>query len=78
MAQDEAGGPLPTPRPVPGHDVTLESYYDDRHGVQRLEVSPRAIGGRYVSVPRPHESWRAGPVTVVDDFTLDLGRNALL
>ena len=39
-----AGQPLMTPYPVPGMDgVTLESYYDDRFGFLRLEVSPEEL-----------------------------------
>ena len=65
------------PWAVPGMDVTLEQNCDDWHGFLRLDVTAGTIRGRYRSVPRPQESWRAGPVTLVDDFTLDLGRHTV-
>ncbi len=66
VGRDEDGAPLQTPWPVPGLDVTLEKYCDDRHGFLRLEVSAGAIQGCYRTVPRPHESGRAGPADVRD------------
>lgn len=48
----------------------LESYCDDRHGFLRFEVSPSEIACEYLTVPRPHESWRAGPM-LWDRFRLD-------
>lgn len=70
--QSDQGHSITTPFPVPGSDVTLESYCDDRHGYLRLEVTPKALTGDYFSVPRPHESW-SKPAQRVDSFTVPLG-----
>jgi hypothetical protein len=51
--------------------ITLESYCDDRHGFMRLEVTDQVLTGTYTTVPRPQESWSAGPVQELDSFTLD-------
>jgi 3',5'-cyclic AMP phosphodiesterase CpdA len=79
MAKDDQGLPLPqgSPWPVPGTDVILENYCEDRHGFLRLTASRTALHGEYVSVPHSHESWRNGPVTTVDTFTLDLATHTL-
>lgn len=74
MAKDANGKDLATPWPVPDSDVTLESFCDDRHGFLRLHVTGSELRGEYVSVPRPQESWRNGPVTVVDSFSVKLKR----
>jgi 3',5'-cyclic AMP phosphodiesterase CpdA len=72
MAKGEDGGPLPKPWKVPGMDVTLENYADDRHGFLRLTVSPSSIKGEYITVPRLHESWQHGPLATADAFTVHL------
>lgn len=72
MARDDSGEPLSPPWPVPGTDVTLEAFVDDRHGFLRLTASADAVEGRYLTVPRPHESWTRGPVSVADAFRIDL------
>jgi hypothetical protein len=77
MAKDANGQNLPVPWQTPDPDVQLEAYSDDRHGYLRLTVSATALSGQYVTVPRPQESWRNGPVTVIDSFTLDLTTHAL-
>lgn len=77
MARDSAGNHLKTPWRTPDAHVTLESYVDDRHGYLRLRVGPETITGEYVTVPRPQESWRNGPVAVADTFTLDLKTHRL-
>ena len=51
---------------------TLENYVDDRFGFLRLTATPGSLQVEYVTVPRPQESWRAGPVDVADSFTLQL------
>ncbi|HVB10448.1 MAG TPA: metallophosphoesterase, partial [Bacillota bacterium] len=60
VAKGADGGRLPVPWAVPGMDVTLEQNCDDWHGFLRLDVTAGTIRGRYRSVPRPQESWRAG------------------
>ena len=65
------GYPIPTPLKVPGTDVTLESYADNRHGYMTLEVSAATLKGDFYTVPRPQEAW-GGPVDHHDSFTLDL------
>jgi hypothetical protein len=72
LAKDAHGQPLQMPWTPPGSDATLESACDDRHGFLRLAVSKTTITGVYTSVPRPQESWRNGPVTAVDTFSVDL------
>jgi 3',5'-cyclic AMP phosphodiesterase CpdA len=75
MAPATAGGAAPEPGwrvPLPNDAVTLEHSVADRHGFLRLTVSPTAVEGRYITVPRPHESWTRGPVTVADAFRVDL------
>src|SRR5262249_19534550 len=56
---------LPLPYTLPGSDVTLESFCDDRHGFMCLTITPQSLHGDYFAVARPHESWRA-PATLVD------------
>jgi acid phosphatase type 7 len=51
--------------------VTLERFRDNRHGFLRLEVSASEVRGIYMTVPRPHEEWRA-PAERFDDFSLNL------
>lgn len=70
MARGEDGNRLEPPWQVPDADVILESFADDRHGFLRLRVSAKGIRGEYVSVPRPQESWRDGPVETVDQFEI--------
>jgi hypothetical protein len=70
MQRSADGSILQVPFEVePG--ITLESYCDDRHGFMRLEVTDHMLTGTYTTVPRPQESWSAGPVRVLDSFTLD-------
>jgi len=52
-------------------NVILERFRDNRHGFLRLEVTPNEIRGTYLTVPRPHEDWRAS-AEVFDDFSLNL------
>ncbi len=77
MAKDETGQDLQVPWQTPDPDVRLDAYCDDRHGYLRLSVSATTLAGEYVTVPRSHESWRHGPVNVVDSFSLDLATHAL-
>ncbi len=70
MQKNPDGTALRVPFEVePG--ITLESYSDDRHGFLRLEVTDQVLTGTYTTVPRPQESWRNGPVQVLDSFTLN-------
>ena len=77
MAKDENGHDLQVPWQTPDQDVLLDAYSDDRHGYLRLSVTATTLAGEYVTVPRSHESWRHGPVNVVDSFSLDLVTHAL-
>jgi acid phosphatase type 7 len=72
LAKDANGNPLPKPWQTPDANVTLENYCEDRHGYLRLTASATALKGEYITVPRPQESWRNGPVATLDTFTLDL------
>jgi hypothetical protein len=65
------GAPPPIPWTDPGSGATLESYnQEQRHGFLRLTVSKTGIAGVYTTVPRPQESWSAGPVQAIDTFTI--------
>lgn len=56
------GQPMMTPYAVPGEaGVTLESYYDDRFGFLRLDVSREVLTVSAYTVPRPQEKWDQGP-----------------
>src|SRR5438105_853161 len=73
MASLPDGSPLPKPwNPPDLQGVTLENYVDDRFGFLRLTATPGSLQVEYVTVPRPQESWRGGPVDVADSFTLQL------
>jgi acid phosphatase type 7 len=69
MATDPQGNPLPTPYPVPGTDVTLASYCDDRHGYLLMEATPTALTGTYYAVQDGQPS--SEPASLIDSFTLD-------
>ena len=60
-----------------GNDVTLERFVDDRHGFLRVEVTPKAVFGKYYTVPRPQESWSAD-ARLVDSFQLNLQTHKLV
>lgn len=70
------GKPLKLPYTLPGSQVTLESYFDTRHGFLRLTITPQAVAGEYFTVPRPQESWHAA-ATLADSFTLNLNTHQL-
>ncbi len=56
------GQPIMTPYQVPNDaGTTLESYYDDRFGFLRLEISKQTIDLSCYTVPRPQESWQREP-----------------
>jgi hypothetical protein len=76
MALDPQGNPLPLPYPVPGTDVTLESYCADRHGYLLLEATPSSLTGRYYAVPGSQPTTQ--PVSLIDTFTLDWQAHKLL
>ena len=72
------GQPLVTPYDVPGQGgVTLESYYDDRFGFLRLDVSPNELAVQAYTVPRPKENWDQAP-RLFDTMRLDWRRRRLL
>jgi acid phosphatase type 7 len=63
--------------PIPWTDTetgaTLESYNQEhRHGFLRITVKAGEISGVYTTVPRPQESWSAGPVTAIDSFSIPI------
>lgn len=70
------GYPIPLPLAVPGTDITLEGYADNRHGYMKLEVSAQTLTGAYFTVPRPQEAW-GDPAQQCDSFTLDLQKHTL-
>jgi hypothetical protein len=53
-----------------GEQVTLETYSDDHHGFLRLEITDKAITGRYYTVPRPQEPY-SKPSQLADYFEFD-------
>ena len=72
------GQPLITPYAVPGQaGVTLNSYYDDRFGFLRLEVSPEEIAVSTYTVPRPQEPWDQVP-TLFDTVRFDWKRRRIV
>ncbi|WP_424952974.1 metallophosphoesterase family protein [Deinococcus sp.] len=71
------GQRLSTPYILPGSDVTLEKYVDDRHGFLRLEFTPQRITGLFYTVPRPQEPW-SGHAKLADRFDLDWKKAALV
>ena len=72
------GQPLVTPYPVPGQQgVTLESYYDDRFGFLRLEVSRTELLVQAFTVPRPQEKWDQAP-RLYDSMRLNWARRTIL
>ena len=72
MAQVNGALP-PIPWTDPGTGATLASYnQEQRHGFLRLSVTKTEIAGVYTTVPRPQESWSAGPVKQIDTFTIPL------
>ncbi len=67
------GAPPPIPWTDPGTGATLASYNKEhRHGFFRLTTTKTEITGVYTTVPRPQESWSAGPVQQIDTFTIPL------
>ena len=72
------GQPLVTPYPVPEQGgVTLDSYYDDRFGFLRLEVSKTELLVQAFTVPRPQEKWDQAP-RLFDSMRLDWTRRSIL
>ncbi len=72
------GQPLITPYVVPDMaGVRLESYYDDRFGFLRLEVSREQLTVSAYTVPRPQEKWDQMP-RLYDTMCLDWRRRVLL
>jgi acid phosphatase type 7 len=77
MAKDDQGQPLKLPWQTPDADVRLDAYCEDRHGYLRVTATRTSLKGEYVTVPRPQESWRRGPVATADSFELDLRRHVI-
>ncbi len=72
------GQPLVTPYPVRGQEgVTLESYYDDRFGFLRLDVSKTELLVQAFTVPRPQEKWDQAP-RLYDTMRLNWARRSIL
>jgi len=67
------GAPPPVPWTDPLTGWTLANYSQEhRHGFLRLTVTKHRIHGVYTTVPRPQESWTAGPVTHLDNFQITI------
>ena len=67
------GAPPPVPWTDPLTGWTLANYSQEhRHGFLRLTVTKTSIDGVYTTVPRPQESWTAGPVKHIDTFTIPI------
>lgn len=62
---------LQTPYRVPGTDVTLESFCDDRHGFMRIEIAEQMLKGEYFTAPQLSAPWGT-PAELRDSFILDL------
>src|SRR5262249_50347922 len=77
VAKQPDGSHLPLPYSLPGGDVTLESFCDNRHGFMRLRTAPQFLRGDYFALARPQEPWRA-PAILIDSFTLDLHEHRLV
>jgi hypothetical protein len=77
MQKAADGGTLQVPLVVPGQDVTLEDYFDDRHGFLKLTVDAHQLNVEYYTVPRPQESW-SHPAHRYDSFTLDWKNGRLM
>jgi acid phosphatase type 7 len=71
------GKALPQPWKVPGQELTLERYSDDRWGYLRLTATATTLHGEYVTVPLAHDLRDTGTATVLDAFTLDLQSHRL-
>ncbi|WP_419728830.1 metallophosphoesterase family protein [Lichenicola sp.] len=72
------GQPLVTPYTVPGEaGVVLNSYYDDRFGFMRLEVSAQELAVQTYTVPRPQEKWDQAP-KLFDSLRLDWKHRKLI
>jgi acid phosphatase type 7 len=67
------GSSINTPCPSSFPGVTFEKYSEDRHGFLTIDVdmSKSTITGKYYTVPRLQESWKAAP-KLFDTFTIDL------
>jgi 3',5'-cyclic AMP phosphodiesterase CpdA len=77
MAKDANGQPLTLPWQTPDPDVQLDACCDDRHGYLRITATKTTVKGEYVTVPRPQESWRNGPVATLDSFEVDLSKHTV-
>ena len=65
------GAEIITPYTAPGDpNVVLESYYDDRFGFLRLEITKDVIEMQAYTVPRPQEPYRTPP-RLYDRMRLD-------
>lgn len=70
MQKAADGGTLQVPLVVPAENLTLEDYFDDRHGFLKLTVDAQTLSAEYYTVPRPQESW-SHPANRYDSFALD-------
>jgi hypothetical protein len=64
------GSPITTPYPIPGENVTLESYCDNRHGYLLMEADAQTLKGQYFTVPTMQEP-ASNPSQLLDTFTLN-------
>ena len=65
------GGPPPRPWPVPGTDVTLDTYVTDRHGYLLVDITTDRIHVTYKTVPTPTEP-ASNPAVTADTCTISL------
>lgn len=67
------------PGPTPFNNVIINSYCEDRHGFLYVSVDMKSkiITGKYFTVPRMQESWKAQPV-LFDTFKVDLALTKML
>jgi hypothetical protein len=77
MRKAADGRDLQVPLEVPGEDLTLDDYFDDRHGFLKFTVTAELIRGEYFTVPRPHEPW-SHQAHRYDSFSLDWRNGRLL
>jgi hypothetical protein len=70
MQKAADGSTLQVPLHVPGENLTLEDYVEDRHGFLRLVVDASQLTVEYYTVPRPQEAW-SQPARRYDSFSLD-------
>ncbi len=67
------GAPPPRPWPVPGTDVTLDTYVTDRHGYLLVDITTTTIELTYKTVPTPSEP-ATDPAKIADTLSINIRR----